>query len=160
MHVENKVSKISWGEIAFGAFLLAIFVVWIWDAPYSTPAASRLPLLLAGTGVCLVAILAGQEMRRWTRGQPQSGEHALHPGRIVWCIFLTLAYVILLRTPYFGFLSSTIAFVMAQSVALGAPRTGRDVSIVVGLAILIAAGVYVGFGVLLEVPLPSGKILP
>lgn len=161
MHGENKASRTSWGEITFGTFLLTVFAVWIWDAPVSSAAARRLPLLLGGIGVCLLAVLAIQKLRRGTHGEPRSGEeNVLHPGRTIWCVVLTLIYLVLLYTPYFGYLSSTIAFVAAQGLALGAPHTGRRISAVVGLAVMVAVAVYVGFGMLLEVPLPSGRILP
>jgi hypothetical protein len=159
MHGDNEVSRTNWGELAFGAFLLAVFAVWIWDAPFAFPAARRLPLLLGGIGVCLLVILAIQELRRG-HGETRTDENALRPRRIAWCVVLTLAYLVLLYTPYFGYLTSTTSFVAAQGLALGAPHTGRKVAAAFGLAILVTAAVYVGFGILLEVPLPVGSVLP
>ena len=122
----------------------------VWDGIGGT---GFLPLLL---GVVFALLSPGLLV---SRSQPPKSSSISWPARGVWqrigLIFLSLVFYILLL-PWIGYLLATALFMIALVRAMGGVRWGYSLIFGVG----VSASTHVVFKIWLNMPFPSGILLP
>ena len=152
--------RTSWGELAFGGFLLALAVTVLVDAaglPESTSASGIGPAFfptLVGIALLVIAAALVVLALRGGRGTPDEGEGDVDPSRTNLPTALLVAGSVLA----YGLLIDTAGFVVAAFVtfwgiayALGA-RSLRAPAI----SLVVALTVYFSFTMGLKIDLPAG----
>jgi putative tricarboxylic transport membrane protein len=110
------------------------------------PGPGSLPRMV---GIALILLSIYLLFKREPHERLPRGEGAV---RLVLTLVLTLGYILTMRP--LGFLTATAVFLAALMVVIGLRRP----LVIIGLSILLSAGVYGLFRYGLEVPLPATRI--
>lgn len=149
------------GAMLFELVVLAFLFLLIFSSAGLPERSKRLPLLIGWVTVGITAadILLGihRQLRPRADGGEKKERKKLAPkeiGKVVGSVLFLLATILLWRLA--GFVLTSLVVTITYAIYLGSrSRIG-----LIAASLLLSAGVYYLFGVLLGVPLPRGLLIP